>query len=649
MYLRLLVVVITLIVGCSTAKPPPYQRVIVLHGTPYEMGFQQGRAFKSEIRSIYTTLLTSSLLPYLNREQPDIASALPRYKEEKYANGRFSYEFLMDSARSLERYIPQEYIEEMHGIADGANWPYDRVLLANMLMDAMFNMRSITFFIRSLQAPRIVAIQFLGKDGRPLDHDGVDNDCDGQTDEGAEGIIDPDDPSPWALMTEVPPDGMVRFVVQDQVGISGLFSGKKVEPEGVDPRSIVFVYNGKMYTGGQAPGLRVRDGKYKDKAVTFVEFSPPGGFGRARPVFLQLQLGDRAWVTDPPPGHEHIMRDERITFTTRGYGKLCQEVPNIGYRDPRTQPPSIAFAVRGSATPDGRTRLAHNLAILDSNTMHKHTVVFFCRPKGGKPYMYLGWTGTVWGFSGMNSHGLAYAVNLSDTLNNGMVGEILKNLLDLKKARMEATGVPVGIVGRILLQKASSVSEAKELLKQLEPSYGWNFVLADAKGDFAVVEVHPEIRKKHHALAAFTVPPTGPNDLDPWGRPWASVGMDDIRAASHEVVLTEDIRINLFGAIKVLPQRFWTSFYFRSVRAWHILGQQIKRYYGHLDTHRIIEILREPDLVDQRDSMNSVVFEPQGLRAYVASGSVPSSDEPFVVFDLSDPSTWIKGGEGSVW
>ncbi len=632
----LLFLALVFVFGCGTAKPPPYQRVIVLTGTHYEMGFQQGRRFKNEIRSLYTTLLTSSLLPYLNREQPDIASVLHAYNDPKYANGKFSYEFLMDSAKKLETYIPKDLVQEMHGVADGADFPYDKVLLMNTLLDAMFNMRALTFFIRAMDAPKLVRVEFLDKNGKLL-----------YPDKPVTDTKVPEDyaPSPHAIAVEVPTDGAVRFWLRDQV----LTLGKTGAPEGVDPDSIRLQWNEKVLHKGD-PEIAITNKTIGKKTYTIVTFQPAmahEGFKKAAVVSVQVQAGDKANVTNPPPPHAHMMRDERIVFTTKGYGKQAWEVPNKGARDPRFQPPSTAFAVRGSATPDHRIRLAQHFAMLDSNTLHKHTVVFFCKPKGEKPFMYVGWTGVISGFAGMNVDGLAYAVDMSDTLNNGMTGEILHNLLDLDKAKMEATGVPGGIMGRVLLEKASTVEEAAKVLKGLLPSFGWSFLLADAKGGMRVVEVHQDILKQNTGYSTFTVPPKDKGDTDQHGRPWASVGPDDMRIASNEISNQNDIDVNLFGMAHILPQRFWTSFYFRSLRAFYILGDEIRGHYGKFDVRTMVRVMRDDDLVDHRDSMNAVVLEPQTLNAYVASGVVPATSGTFNHFNLGDPATWVLGGDGN--
>ena len=628
--------------GCGVAKPPEYQRVIVLQGTHYEMGFQQGRMFANEIRSLYTTLLTSSLLPYLNRDQADIAGVLKFYAGPDYADGKFSKHFLMDSAKKLESYVPKYIKDEMHGIADGSGVSYDHVLLLNMLLDAMFNMRSITFFIRLMDAPTLTRVDFITKDGKSADGKAIPDLSDSD-----EKIVEDYDPSPYAAMVEMPVDGGVRFWLRDQVGL-----GKKTPPEGVDQESIRIQWNDKVLHLGD-PGVSVQDVKKDEKTYTVVTFQPSKAkkglvkvFAKASVVSVQIQSGDKAVVTSSPPPHAHMMRDERIVFTTEGYGKKAYEVPNKGAADPRFQPPSLAFGVRGSATPDHRVRLAQHFALLDSNTLHKHTVVFFCKPKGETPFMYVGWTGLTWGFSGMNAKGLSYAADLSDTLNNGMVNELVHHIMDLQNAKMEASGVPAGIMGREILSRASTVDEAATILKKQLPSFGWIFALADAKAGLRVVEMNQDIFKKKQGYSTFTVPPASADDKDDSGRPWASVGDDDIRIASNGISLTNDIDQDLFGLVTLRPQRFWTSFYFRSLRAFYILGDRIKQAYGHLDTPTIVDILRTDSIVDHRDSMNSVVFEPQTLDVYVASGEVPATNGKYSHFNLGDPATWVCGGQG---
>ncbi len=602
------------------AEPPPYVEVLEVHGTPYERGFQHGQHFRSKIHSLYTMLLTSSIFPYLNRERPDVASVLLRYKDKMYDDGQFSYLIMLESARNLEKTLPPEYIEEMQGVADGSGMPYEQILVLNTFVDTLLGFRSITFFIKIIQGPSMLSVDF----GAELARDGVDNDGDGDTDEGDEGLLDPYEPSPYAAMVEVPTDASIHFVFNDSL-------------EGVNPESIRFQVNDRLFVYGD-PGLEVRavsdDGKTQEAILT-----PPGGFEPGQAYSVIVQCGDLDVIVDPPPEHARYMRDERITFTTVGYRREPQDVVNEGYPDGRTQPPSIGFAVRGAATSDGNPLLAHHFALLDSNVTHKHTALFIHRPSNGKPFAYVGWAGVIWGFSGMNTDGFAYLVNMSDTLNSPYAQAFNQGLIF---AQLVASGIPVGIMGREMLEHSASTASAVAYLRNNPSTFGWNFLLLDRKGTMIAAELDANIQEEQNGgCHTYSSDPDDPESLDAWGRPLASVGEDDLRVASHYVKNLNEIDYSIVG-FDIRPQRFWSSFYFRSLRAFFVLGDEIEDRYGCFDLDEAIDLLRTPALVDQRDSMNAVVYEPAKLRLHYAMGQVPATDGSFATFDLS---RFADGGE----
>jgi hypothetical protein len=356
--------------ACKQAEPGSDFRVVHLHGTPYERGYQQGRMFPSEIRRLNTTMLTSSILPYLNREQPDIASALTKYNDDLYGDGRFSHELMRESARSMEAYIPTDFIDEMKGIADGAGLPYEEVLILNTFVDSMLTLRSITLFIRRMEAPYVAWVEFEG-----LEEDGVDNDGDEELDEKGEGRIEPYEPLTHAALVEVPRDVTIRYMVVDQAGaraVLGLDRG--AEPEGVDPDTIRIQIDKEVVTSAD-PQISVgaaKDGTHDGVEVTLER---QGGFPAASTVSLLLQAGDQSWVTEPLPAHARFMRDERISFTTVGAGVTPRAVENRGENDGRTLPPSIGFAARGSATVTGDSLMAHHYTLLDDPGLSPDTLL----------------------------------------------------------------------------------------------------------------------------------------------------------------------------------------------------------------------------------------------------------------------------------
>jgi isopenicillin-N N-acyltransferase-like protein len=90
--------------------------LLVLHvkGSPYEMGYQMGFLLKDSIQ------------------------AHIQYQIQEIIDMGYSYEYLVYCAQAMEPHIPQEYIEEMQGLADGASMNYTYVLLEQAAVDIFF-------------------------------------------------------------------------------------------------------------------------------------------------------------------------------------------------------------------------------------------------------------------------------------------------------------------------------------------------------------------------------------------------------------------------------------------------------------------------------------------------------------------------------
>jgi hypothetical protein len=649
----LAILLIACLSGCEDrSEPPPYYEILVLEGDAYERGYQHGEHFSSKIRSLYTVLLETSLLPYLNREQGDVMLFLEEYQKPEYQDGKFSYEMLLQSGKNLEEIMEEthpEYVEEMKGIADGSGIPYDQILVLNTFVDTMLAFRSVTLFIRQLQAPRILQVDFLGS----LASDGIDNNGDGLTDEEDDGTVKEHlyrdvwsseyAPRPYAAMVEVPTDARIRLILFDPPGLTGFKDPdgeqKEGEEQGMDPESIRLQLGSVVYTAEDDCIQTTTWGEGEDENGMEVIFTPPGGLPPAEEISLIVQAGNLSRIVTPPPVHARFMRDERIVFSTRGLGKRHYEIPNLGEWDGRNMPTALGFAVRESATPDRHIRMAHHFALLDSNTSHKHTVMLVHRPDDGKAHVTLGWAGLVWGFSGMNEDGLTYMVNYSDTLDNPFAGQVR---LQVWMAKLLCTGIPVGIKGRRMLDRYSTVDQAEDMLRGEESTFGWNFLLGDARRNMAVVELDNNILDEDDGGAlSYDPDASNPENLDANGRRFASVGPDDLRIASHFAKNVPDIDATIL-IFDVQPQRYWSSFYYRSLRTFFSLAERIESRYGHMDTDEIIGILRTPALVDLRDSMNAVVYEPEDLRLRFSMGQVPATDGEFIDFDLGAALT--EGG-----
>ncbi|MHC4819154.1 MAG: C45 family autoproteolytic acyltransferase/hydrolase [Planctomycetota bacterium] len=86
--------------------------VLRLAGTPYEIGRQHGAILAPQIRFLEKEYVEAMVAPAVG------------------GKGK-----LLDWARSVEEFIPEAYRQELKGIAAGAGMTYERVLVANTMVD----------------------------------------------------------------------------------------------------------------------------------------------------------------------------------------------------------------------------------------------------------------------------------------------------------------------------------------------------------------------------------------------------------------------------------------------------------------------------------------------------------------------------------
>ena len=239
----------------------------------------------------------------------------------------------------------------------------------------------------------------------------------------------------------------------------------------------------------------------------------------------------------------------------------------------------------------------------------------------------------------MNQSGLAYAVLPSDTLDNRIVGGLLKAVFGgggLTKAKLLANGVPMFSASRQLLEQSKDVASGAAVWSKLGHIFGWNLLLADASGGLQGVEVDPgsvALAPDHETKTQAYM--FGPDSATQAARKLASIGDDDIRIACHFQGNTDDVMtLPLTGGAGLAPQRNWSMNYFRSLRVFHGLGDSIKAGYGKFDVKSVQALLADKSLVDTSNSMNAVVFEPSKRRLHAAMGTVPATDSTFEVFTL---------------
>jgi predicted choloylglycine hydrolase/cephalosporin-C deacetylase-like acetyl esterase len=97
--------------------------IFILHvkGSPYQMGYQHGKLLKDQIKVLYQNYL--------------LATLKEKTKDEKRFKAYFN--LFKKKAKELEKFIPEEYKEEIRGIADGSGLSYSDVLIIHTFLDVL--------------------------------------------------------------------------------------------------------------------------------------------------------------------------------------------------------------------------------------------------------------------------------------------------------------------------------------------------------------------------------------------------------------------------------------------------------------------------------------------------------------------------------
>jgi predicted choloylglycine hydrolase len=114
--------------------------VVYLTGSPYEIGFANGKLCKNEI--------LRANKPFL-----DIYEKVSLDPQNKW----------LEVSKKLEIHIPEEYLEEMRGIADGAEIDYEKILFLNTLTTISMGNKCFAFAFKENNS-KIVTFRQIDED-----------------------------------------------------------------------------------------------------------------------------------------------------------------------------------------------------------------------------------------------------------------------------------------------------------------------------------------------------------------------------------------------------------------------------------------------------------------------------------------------------
>lgn len=288
----------------------------------------------------------------------------------------------------------------------------------------------------------------------------------------------------------------------------------------------------------------------------------------------------------------------------------------IMHHDPNSPPGCSNFAAWGKWTSDGRLLHGRNLDWDIVSGAQDAAMIMVWRPKGGIPFMMVGWAGSIGSVSGMNAKGITIGEMTSQTTEETF------------------DGLPLFLIMRRILEKSSTLDEAVAIMQQGPRTTGWNFVIGDAKTPDARAL---EVDAKNCEVFA-------PNDSKE-GQETGHASMSDcVRRTNHPCGLTMINKLvakygpeygidanNLQAAIPLLMlQNTWQRY------DW--LGKQVEARPGKMDVPEALQLLANGPVFND-DTLHSWVFDPKNKTAYVAvAGNNPpltATKKPFTKIDLA--------------
>lgn len=291
---------------------------------------------------------------------------------------------------------------------------------------------------------------------------------------------------------------------------------------------------------------------------------------------------------------------------------------------PPGAPPACSnFACWGQWTTDGRLLHGRNLDWNVRADAQDDAVILVWRPKGGRPFMMVGWAGGIGSVSGMNAKGIT-------------IGE-------MTSASPDATfdGMPLFIIMRRVLEKASTLNEAVGVIQTGPRTTGWNMVIGDAKiPDARALEIDAKVCDVYGPMDPKENAETGH-----WSMP------DAVRRTNHPVGAEKLLKLaQLYGPkinlnIQTMEQLKAAIPFVQLQNTWQRydwLGKEIQAKPKGIDIKEALQLLSNGPVFNNA-TLHSWVFDPKNKVAYVAvAGNNPpvtASKRPYTRIDLGE---WFK-------
>lgn len=249
----------------------------------------------------------------------------------------------------------------------------------------------------------------------------------------------------------------------------------------------------------------------------------------------------------------------------------------------------------GDATRDGKLLHARNFDYHGVDVWPRSAAVVFHEPREGQRYVSVAAAGVLMGgITAMNEAGLTLTVHQHMFTDRTRLG-----------------GTPIGCVGDVIMREARSLDDAERILRSHRPIGCWTYLVTDGpRREVLCWEENPDrqaVVKRDGEGGTFG---------------YANIYKD------RELGDTE---LNLYGS-------YWRHNLGRQRRADALLA----RDHGAIDPQALADLLadggetrcRIATAISMVMTVGSVIFRPEDGVLWVASGEAPTSQRPFVPFDL---------------
>lgn len=242
----------------------------------------------------------------------------------------------------------------------------------------------------------------------------------------------------------------------------------------------------------------------------------------------------------------------------------------------------VALATWGRHTVDGRLLVGRTFELQGASAIDRNRSILIARPSDRLAFVSVAWPGMIGVLTGVNSARLSVALNAART------------------DHAVRTGVPAVFVARQVLERARSIAEAVEIVKQSARMRAFALLVADGKvPQAAVIEASPEVvvvRRSKKSYLALT---------------------NHLLHQRYKADATND-RLRRYTSSEVRHRR---------------LLQLLRRFSGRLDAETVALILR-----------NRTGLDDQPLAVGHRSALDALSAVHGVVIDLTDFVMWVANG-----